>query len=378
MSTRSPFFVLAALVLLILTRPVAAQPSVQIGGTLTFNLNHPVSWQVSSTSPTWVAVPLYGCTTTLVSILDFFNECTFEDEILRCTKTVCTFPVLADPFGGPSVTTTFSEECYYCIENPLCCGIGSVEFPVPGYQEIDSLRVGLDSDNTVPVDVLYSMMPPGPLMDLDHEAAVDVARALTFRFTRPPGASGAASLQIPFDIDSLVVRAWQGSPLSISNGFAHYELRAQSPQLGNLFRLRIEQPIDGPATILGTIPGSAYDHDLAESVLTDYAGSVAPIPVPASMNVVEITVTMTFLGEGSFDCDPFVRGDVNGDGMLNLGDIVSLLSYVFSSGAAPQPLEAGDLNGDGLVNVADAIYGLSFLFNGGPQPPAPYPTAGCP
>jgi hypothetical protein len=64
--------------------------------------------------------------------------------------------------------------------------------------------------------------------------------------------------------------------------------------------------------------------------------------------------------------------------VLNLGDIVSLLSYVFSSGAAPEPMAAGDVNGDGQVNVADAVFGLSHLFSGGPQPPAPYPTPGCP
>lgn len=367
---------LAVIFSLLMISKATAQPSLQIAGTVNFQLQHPATWAVTSASPAWESAPLFGCTTTLVSIFSFFDNCLFEDVNLRCTKTTCVSPIFADPFGGPTVTTTFSDECFYCIDHPECCGIG-FSTTVPEYAEVDNLRVGLSGDNSVPVVLAYSLAPPGPLVDFRHEAMADVERTTTFRFTRPLGASGPASLVIPVDIDQLIVRAWQGAPLSISNGFAFFELRAQSPQLGNLFRLRVEQPVDGSATIIGMAPSSEFELDIAMSRLEDFAGVVPPILVPAVVNEVEITVTMSFSAQAEFDCDPFIRGDVNSDGAMNLGDIVTLLGYVFSSGPAPQPLAAGDVNGDGVVNVADAIYGLSHLFGGGPQPPAPYPTAGC-
>ena len=35
------------------------------------------------------------------------------------------------------------------------------------------------------------------------------------------------------------------------------------------------------------------------------------------------------------------------------------------------PLMAGDANGDGEVNVGDAVYLISYVFKGGPPPQCP-------
>ncbi|MFN0060865.1 MAG: galactose oxidase-like domain-containing protein [Planctomycetota bacterium] len=72
----------------------------------------------------------------------------------------------------------------------------------------------------------------------------------------------------------------------------------------------------------------------------------------------------------------FVRGNVNGDGSVNIADAIAILSYLFGFAPAPVPIAAADSNDDGLVNIADAIYLLSFLFNGGPAPPPPFPVPG--
>lgn len=61
-------------------------------------------------------------------------------------------------------------------------------------------------------------------------------------------------------------------------------------------------------------------------------------------------------------------GDANGDGMVNVGDVVFLISYIFNFGPAPYPLFAGDVNCDGEVNVADAVYLIVHIFQGGPPP----------
>ena len=66
---------------------------------------------------------------------------------------------------------------------------------------------------------------------------------------------------------------------------------------------------------------------------------------------------------GAYDC-----GDVNGDGIINVGDIVFLVSYLYKSGPAPDPACVGDVNCDAIVNVGDVVYLVSYLYKGGPVP----------
>jgi photosystem II stability/assembly factor-like uncharacterized protein len=65
---------------------------------------------------------------------------------------------------------------------------------------------------------------------------------------------------------------------------------------------------------------------------------------------------------------PFILGDANGDLVIDLGDAVYLLNYLFKSQPPPDPLEAGDANCDGVVDVGDVIYLLNYLFKGGLAP----------
>jgi len=74
----------------------------------------------------------------------------------------------------------------------------------------------------------------------------------------------------------------------------------------------------------------------------------------------------------------FIRGDVNADGAVNIGDPIFTLNYLFAGGLQPQCMAAADTNLDGAVNVGDPIYTLQYLFAGGPPPPAPFPSCGVP
>jgi hypothetical protein len=62
------------------------------------------------------------------------------------------------------------------------------------------------------------------------------------------------------------------------------------------------------------------------------------------------------------------RGDPNADGMIDLGDAIYTLNYLFKGGPNPCPMEAGDANCTGAVDLGDAIYILNYLFKGGPPP----------
>ncbi len=61
-------------------------------------------------------------------------------------------------------------------------------------------------------------------------------------------------------------------------------------------------------------------------------------------------------------------GDVNGSCVINIGDVVYLINYLFKGGPEPCPLDAGDVNGDCIVDIGDVVYLINYLFKGGPPP----------
>jgi hypothetical protein len=66
---------------------------------------------------------------------------------------------------------------------------------------------------------------------------------------------------------------------------------------------------------------------------------------------------------------PAACGDVQGDFVVNVGDIVYLVSYLYKAGPAPYcPTARGDVNTDGVINVGDVVYLVSYLYKAGPLP----------
>ena len=72
----------------------------------------------------------------------------------------------------------------------------------------------------------------------------------------------------------------------------------------------------------------------------------------------------SFRGTGIF----WSAGDFNGDGVIDVGDVVYAVNYLYGAGPAPEPVELGDANGDGSVNVGDVVFLINYLFGGGPAP----------
>jgi C1A family cysteine protease len=67
-------------------------------------------------------------------------------------------------------------------------------------------------------------------------------------------------------------------------------------------------------------------------------------------------------------------GDADGDGLVDIGDAIYVLNYLYKYGDAPacQPITlCGDVNLDDVVDVSDAIYLLNYLFKEGPAPGSP-------
>jgi murein tripeptide amidase MpaA len=64
----------------------------------------------------------------------------------------------------------------------------------------------------------------------------------------------------------------------------------------------------------------------------------------------------------------FVRGDLNGDDLITLGDLVFLISFLYRGGPPPDPLQRGDVNNDSQTNLGDVVYLIDYLYRGGPPP----------
>lgn len=73
---------------------------------------------------------------------------------------------------------------------------------------------------------------------------------------------------------------------------------------------------------------------------------------------------------------PFVRGDANTDGSVNLSDGIWLLQHLFQSGPGGDCFAARDFNADGSVDLADALSIFQFQLLDGAAPEHPFPYCG--
>jgi hypothetical protein len=64
----------------------------------------------------------------------------------------------------------------------------------------------------------------------------------------------------------------------------------------------------------------------------------------------------------------FARGDLTGDGVKDVGDVVYLVNYLFRNGPPPDPWEVGDVNCDGRADVGNVVYLINYLYNYGQAP----------
>lgn len=103
---------------------------------------------------------------------------------------------------------------------------------------------------------------------------------------------------------------------------------------------------------------------------TDAAGDVSFNPSPSTLGTMYVTVTKhNYLPyEKNVIVREYIAGDSNGDGIINVADIVYLVNYLYRSGVEPDPPEAGDATCDDVVDVADVVYLVNYLYRGGPEP----------
>ncbi|MDG1456207.1 MAG: dockerin type I repeat-containing protein, partial [Planctomycetota bacterium] len=158
--------------------------------------------------------------------------------------------------------------------------------------------------------------------------------------------------------------------LQLSNGVYQSELTAFPPAQKAI----AYDPVSGSGTLQG---GSAA----VVTVDLDHKAAVLSFPLSdliASDRIELLGRLVEWMLPPSSCADPFVRGDANGSGSIDIADAVFLLDYLFAGGVSPSPEASGDANNDAGLDISDAIFLLIFLFDSGASPAAPYPDAGCP
>ena len=126
--------------------------------------------------------------------------------------------------------------------------------------------------------------------------------------------------------------------------------------------LTVKYDSDGSQLWTTRYNGTGDAEDCGNDVVTDGAGNVYVTGRSTGGGTSLDYVTIKYV---EYDA---IRGDANGDELIDLGDAVYLLNYLFKGDAPPDPLAAGNANCDLVVDLADVVYLLNYLFKGGPPP----------
>ncbi len=120
---------------------------------------------------------------------------------------------------------------------------------------------------------------------------------------------------------------------------------------------------DGNLVWVARYDGPDNDHDGAAALAVDGSGNVYVAGHSSGGETAEDYVTIKY-------CQA-TRGDTNRDGIIDLGDVILLINYLYKNGPAPCPSEAGNGNCDETIDLGDVVYLINYLFKAGPPPCEP-------
>lgn len=105
---------------------------------------------------------------------------------------------------------------------------------------------------------------------------------------------------------------------------------------------------------------------------------------PGSVDLVLVGTGGTTTAVAAYEyAVPFVRGDADGSGTVEITDVVKILEYLYA-GTLVDCLDSLDCDDDQAIEISDAVWLLAYLFQSGPAPAEPFgaaaidPTPGTP
>lgn len=175
----------------------------------------------------------------------------------------------------------------------------------------------------------------------------------------------------------------QAAAASWVNGIVPSGTTCVAPAL--LQSIGIAHQGSGDKAILYIGEGVPSCSSVAATLADVAAANTSQIPIHticlvSDMDVIQFMQQLSAANNGTFLLAPggvassqFRRGDGNGDGAVNLTDVVHLLAYLFLGAPAPDCPDAADGNSDLALAIDDALFLLAYLFNSGSPPGNPGP-----
>jgi hypothetical protein len=81
------------------------------------------------------------------------------------------------------------------------------------------------------------------------------------------------------------------------------------------------------------------------------------------------SLDLSFVITGHEGEPPSHCGDVTNDGVVDAGDVVYMVNYLYRSGPIPMPQQCvGDVNNDNVVDAGDVVYLINYLYRSGTAP----------
>jgi hypothetical protein len=126
----------------------------------------------------------------------------------------------------------------------------------------------------------------------------------------------------------------------------------------------------GSSLVYSTYLGGGY-RDVGFDMASDGRGSAYVTGYTESYNFPTANPYQT--NQGGIDIfvsklTDYICGDVNGDGRINLLDLVVLRNYVLLGVPAPQSPSSADVNCSGDIDISDVVYLANYYFRYGPAP----------
>ncbi len=113
----------------------------------------------------------------------------------------------------------------------------------------------------------------------------------------------------------------------------------------------------------------------------ELCGTLGDPPVPVVVRraftpgpLSPISIDGLALIEVSGPSTTFRRGDGNGDGTVDLGDVIYTINWIFQGGPSFGCRSAADANDDGAIDLGDPIWVINYIFTSGASPPSPFPN----
>ena len=75
-----------------------------------------------------------------------------------------------------------------------------------------------------------------------------------------------------------------------------------------------------------------------------------------------LAILLAGTGQAFAYTEPVLRGDANGDGEVNIGDVVTIVNRINHSTAVINEVN-GDANGDGEINIGDVVTVINIINN---------------